>query len=107
MGALTIYRTRDFDRWLRHLRDTQAKARVLTTLRRWTLTGVAVGDIKPVGGGVAGARVQTGPGYRVYFAQHGSRVVLLLLGGSKGGQRTGISKARTILENLRRAGDWT
>ncbi|MDU0348047.1 addiction module antidote protein [Actinomyces sp. MRS3W] len=46
---MTIYRSDAFDRWLRHLRDSRAKARILTTLRRWSLTGIITGDIKPVG----------------------------------------------------------
>jgi putative addiction module killer protein len=45
---------------------------------------------------MAEARIDHGPGYRVYFAQSGNRVVLLLLGGSKKTQQTDIKKAQSF-----------
>jgi putative addiction module killer protein len=41
------------------------------------------GDVAPVGEGVSELRVHYGPGYRVYFAQRGEVVVILLCGGDK------------------------
>jgi putative addiction module killer protein len=36
-----------------------------------------------VGAGVSELRIDYGPGYRVYYAQRGSALVLLLCGGDK------------------------
>jgi len=39
--------------------------------------------VKAVGHGVLELRLTYGPGYRVYYAQQGERLVLLLCGGDK------------------------
>jgi len=53
------------------------------------------GDHKSVQGGVWEARVQFGPGYRIYFGKEGSSIVLLL-GGDKSSQWKDISRARHL-----------
>ncbi|WP_337590199.1 type II toxin-antitoxin system RelE/ParE family toxin [Ornithinimicrobium sufpigmenti] len=54
------------------------------------------GDVKAVGQGVVELRLSYGPGYRVYYAQRGHRVVLLLCGGDKSTQQSDISKAQEL-----------
>ena len=51
------------------------------------------GDHKPCREGVWELRIDLGPGYRVYYAQAGQTVVLLLCGGIKRSQDADISKA--------------
>ncbi len=51
------------------------------------------GDCKPIAEGVWELRIDWGPGYRVYYAQAGTRLVLLLAGGDKRGQQADISTA--------------
>jgi putative addiction module killer protein len=51
------------------------------------------GDVKPVGEGVWEARIDWGPGYRIYYAQAGQRLILLLVGGDKRKQQADIEKA--------------
>lgn len=43
-------------------------------------------------------RVHVGPGYRVYYAQDGIRVYILLSGEGKQTQSKDIAKARILLE---------
>ena len=81
-----------FREWLHGLRDIRARARVRVRLNRVRLG--SFGDTKPVGDGVAELRVPYGPGYRVYFAQAGSTIVLLLCGGDKSTQSRDISTAK-------------
>ncbi len=38
-------------------------------------------------------RVDTGPGYRVYFVQRGKALIVLLCGGDKSTQRKDIKRA--------------
>ena len=57
-----------------------------------------LGDWKAVGGGVRELRVHEGHGFRVYFAQDGKEVVILLLGAAKKTKRQqtqDISQAMT------------
>ena len=43
--------------------------------------------------GVSELKINTGPGYRVYYSQRGDRLLLLLIGGSKSSQAKDIAKA--------------
>ena len=58
------------------------------------------GDVKPIGSGVSEMRIDYGPGYRVYFVQRGSAVVVTLCAGDKRTQAADIKRAIKI------AADW-
>ncbi len=58
------------------------------------------GDVRPVGGGVSELRIDYGPGYRVYFVQRGSALVILLAGGDKRTQDQGIQIALELAHNI-------
>lgn len=68
-----------------------AKAAIIRRLNR--LEQGNFGDFKPVRGGVHELRIDVGPGYRVYYAQTGKTVMLLLCGGSKRTQAADIDRA--------------
>lgn len=77
--------------WLRKLRDVRAKTAIIRRLNR--LEQGNFGDFKPCREGVYELRIDVGPGYRVYYAQAGKAVVLLLCGGTKRTQDADISRA--------------
>lgn len=54
------------------------------------------GDVQPIGEGLSEMRIDYGPGYRVYYVQQSSILVLLLCGGDKSTQQKDIAKARRI-----------
>lgn len=93
-----IRQTSVFAKWLRELRDMQARARIQMRLDR--IERGLFGDVKPVGDGVSELRIDHGPGYRVYFVQRGQVLVVLLCGGDKASQTRDISAAKAM------AADW-
>jgi len=95
---IEIRQTEDFSKWFRGLRDRQARARIQTRIDRLQL-GLA-GDVKPVGEGVSELRVDYGPGYRIYFAQRGRALVILLAGGDKRTQDKDIKIAIKLARDL-------
>ena len=90
--------TEVFDQWLRRLQDLKGRARILARLEAAQLGNL--GDTKAVGNGVREMRVHIGPGYRIYFAQRGRTLLLLLCGGDKTTQTRDIARARQILRDL-------
>ncbi len=81
-----------FSEWLDSLRDKIAQARIRVRLRQ--VQAGNMGDVKSVGEGVSELRIHIGPGYRVYFGQHGKAMVILLCGGDKSSQDMDIQRAK-------------
>ena len=93
-----IRETEIFYRWLKALRDAQAKARIAARVRRLAFGNP--GDVKPVGGGISELRIPYGPGYRVYFVQRGSVLIVLLCGGDKKTQKRDIETAKQLAKEI-------
>jgi len=95
---IEVRKTDQFANWIDGLRDTRARARIQARIKR--LADGNPGDVKPVGEGVSEMRINFGPGYRIYFVQRGSELVILLAGGDKGSQAKDIRMARSIAEEI-------
>lgn len=95
---IEIRKTEIFAKWLNELSDLRGRARILARIER--LRGGNFGDWKSLGDGVGELRVDSGPGYRVYFTRVGSEIVVLLAGGDKSSQARDIRKAKELSENL-------
>lgn len=81
-----------FAEWLSSLRDLNAVVKIEQRLDRVRLGNL--GNSKSVGEGVCELKIDFGPGYRVYFGQVGSTIVLILCGGDKSTQEQDIRKAK-------------
>ncbi|HQY58879.1 MAG: type II toxin-antitoxin system RelE/ParE family toxin [Nitrospira sp.] len=101
---LRIYVTEEghepFSEWLISLRDHRARAKIRVRLDRVSLGNF--GDCHGVGGGVQELRIDYGPGYRVYFGQEGTTIVVLLCGGDKSTQENDIVIAQRYWSGYRR-----
>jgi len=95
---LEIRQTEIYAQWFQSLRDRQARARINVRIRRLSLGNP--GDVRPVGEGVSELRINYGPGYRVYFAQRGQKLVILLAGGDKHTQDQDIRTARELAKQV-------
>jgi putative addiction module killer protein len=93
-----ILKSASFDAWLSRLKDRQAMVRIAARIDRLALGNP--GDVKSVGSGISEMRIDYGPGYRVYFVQRGSAVLVILCGGDKRTQAADIKRAIKI------AADW-
>ena len=58
------------------------------------------GDVAPVGQGVSEMRIFYGSGYRVYFVQRCSILLILLCGGDKSTQTSDINQAKELVKQL-------
>lgn len=93
---MEIKQTREFIAWVKELRDPQARARILNRIDR--LEQGNPGQTRGVGSGVVEMKIDYGPGYRVYFIQRGTSLVLLLCGGDKSSQDSDIQRAKMLAE---------
>jgi putative addiction module killer protein len=85
------------------LRDRQGKAKIKGRLQRVSFGNL--GDCKSVGEGVFELKIDYGPGYRVYFGERDSTIVLILCGGDKSTQDRDIRKAKEYWIEFRSRND--
>ena len=94
---IQIYRTpngqQPFTERLESIRDVNTQDRIRARANRLKFGNF--GDYKSVGDGVCELRLNFGPGYRIYFGQVGSTIVLLLCSGDKSSQARDIERAKT------------
>jgi len=96
--VVEIRKTDHFAKWIDSLHDIRARARILARIER--LAAGNPGDVKAAGEGVLEMRIDYGPGYRVYYKQHGRSIVILLAGGDKSTQDRDIKTALRLARNL-------
>lgn len=86
-----------FGKWLDSLTDLIAQAAIASRLVRLELG--LFGDCKSLEGGLFELRIDHGQGWRVFYGIDSGRVVVLLAGSDKSGQKSGIKTARNRLKN--------
>jgi putative addiction module killer protein len=90
-----IRRTSEFDKWLKKLHDSDARARILARIKR--LVEGNPGDSRFLGD-ISELRIDYGPGYRVYFKDTGTEIIIILCGGDKTTQQADIARARVFAQ---------
>jgi putative addiction module killer protein len=98
MAMMELRKTDQYDRWLRDLRDAQARARINARIRR--LMDGNPGQHRVLSGGVREMKIDHGPGYRVYYTERGGVLVILLCGGDKSTQQADIDHALRLAHDL-------
>ncbi len=94
----TIKQLPEFAEWLLRIRDTVTRLRLAKRLDK-AERGL-LGDVKPVGDGVYEMREDFGLGWRMYYFQQGSTLIVMLGGGDKSTQKADIAKAIELAANL-------
>ena len=95
---IELRKTDEYNDWLRGLRDIQGRARINARINR--LLDGNPGQHRVLTDGVVELKIDVGPGYRVYYVQQGSVVIVLLCGGDKDSQQEDIAKAIRLARNL-------
>ena len=93
-----IRKTPEFDRWLQGMKDKAGQHKIQTRIIRLGLG--LLGDVRAVREGVSELRIDSGPGYRVYFTKQGKTIIFLLIGGDKSTQEKDIRAAIELAKNL-------
>jgi putative addiction module killer protein len=96
-----LEKTTEFDKWLRKLKDIRAKAKILLRLQKLE-RDEHTGDCKSVGNGIIELRINYAKGYRVYYTEEDGKIIILLIGGDKSTQQIDITKAKEILNKLKK-----
>jgi putative addiction module killer protein len=87
-----------FDKWLSSIKDGMTKRRLVVRIKKAQLGNL--GDVKSLGDGVFEMREHFGAGYRMYFVQRGTVMIVMLGGGDKSSQIDDIAKAKQLANLL-------
>ena len=83
-----------FTAWIDELKDETVRGVVVARIKRLELG--LMGDVQPVGEDVSELRIHLGAGWRLYFTQRGTEIIVLLVGGSKHTQKKDIKRAKAL-----------
>lgn len=92
-----------FLEWINNIKDPTTRLRIRRRLDRLEIGNF--GDCKSVGEGVFELRLAFGPGYRIYFADHGGVIIVLLCAGDKSSQNKDIKTAKMYWHDLKERSD--
>lgn len=95
---MRVEETEVYREWINGLKDRAGRARIQVRVDR--LVHGNPGSHRNLTDGVAELKIDFGPGYRVYYTQRGTRLILLLAGGEKSTQRDDIKMAIQLTKNF-------
>jgi len=94
-----VVKTDEYAEWIDTLKGQAGRARVLVRVER--LIGGNPGQHRNLTDGVSELKIDFGPGYRVYYSQRGTMLLLLLVGGDKSSQSKDIQLAVKLAKNFK------
>jgi putative addiction module killer protein len=93
-----IETTGEFDAWLDGISDIMTHTVIAKRIRTMSLG--ALGKVRPLDNGLFEAKINYGPGFRLYFVNRGQRIIVLLCGGDKSTQARDIKQARKLAKEI-------
>lgn len=95
---MRVEKTDYYSDWIDNFKDRATRARILVRVDR--LVHGNSGQHRDLTDGVSELKIDIGPGYRVYYTQRGSKILLLLAGGDKGTQQKDIQLATQLANSF-------
>lgn len=95
---MRVEETAVYREWINALKDRVGRARIQVRVDR--LVHGNPGKHRDLTDGVSELKIDFGPGYRVYYTQRGSRLLVLLAGGDKSRQQKDIEMAISLARNV-------
>ena len=95
---MQVEKTDEYRHWIDGLKDRAGRARILVRVER--LIHGNPGQHRDLADGVSELKIDVGPGYRVYYSQRGTRLLLLLAGGDKSTQQKDIAIAIQLAKSF-------
>jgi putative addiction module killer protein len=95
---MRIETTEVYRDWIDGLRDVAGRAKIQVRVDR--LVHGNPGQYRALPGGICELKIDFGPGYRVYYTERKSIVIVLLAGGDKSTQAKDIRLATALARNL-------
>jgi putative addiction module killer protein len=84
--------------WINELKDRAGRARIQVRVDR--LAHGNPGQHRNLTRGISELKIDAGPGYRVYYTERNSELIILLAGGDKSTQQQDIKTAIMLARNL-------
>ena len=95
---MLVRTTEVYREWINALKDRVGRARIQMRVDR--LVHGNPGQHRNLSDGVSELKIDFGPGYRVYYTQRGSEIIVLLVGGDKSSQQQDVKTAIALARNL-------
>jgi putative addiction module killer protein len=93
-----IETTEKFDSWLQGIQDGKTQKVIVKRIRSMSLG--SLGETRSLNAGLFEAKIRFGPGFRLYFLNKGTRIIVLLCGREKSTQDRDIKIAREMAKEL-------
>jgi putative addiction module killer protein len=93
-----IETTEEFDAWLGGISDGKTQKVIVKRIRTMSLG--TLGKVRSLDSGLFEAKIDYGPGFRLYFVNKGQRIFVLLCGGDKSTQSRDIKQARKLAKEI-------
>jgi putative addiction module killer protein len=93
-----IETTQAFDYWLESIRDRKTRMVIVKRIR--SMAQGSLGETRPLADGLFEAKIRYGPGFRLYFVNKGTKIIVLLCGGDKSTQKRDIVQAREMAREI-------
>lgn len=95
---MLVRTTEVYQDWINAVKDRVGRARIQMRVDR--LVHGNPGQHRNLSDGVSELKIDFGPGYRVYYTQRGSEIIVLLAGGDKSSQQQDVKTAIALTRNL-------